>query len=104
MDQKKKVVGHDLREIRTKYQVPSMWGTIYPQWDLLKQYLEAWGPGYYTAEEREEWLFTNRSNKPGDDMKEEVREDEADEAWQLLDCRMEPYCAATTARPCTSLS
>ena len=52
-------------------------------WDLLKQHLEVWGPGYYTAEKREEWFFTNRSNKPGDDMKDEVREDEADEAWQL---------------------
>lgn len=78
----KKVVGHDLHEIRTKYQVPSMWGTIYPQWDLLKQHLMAWGPGYYTAEEREEWLFTHRSNQPGDDMKDEVWEDDAEEAWE----------------------
>ena len=78
----RKVVGHDLHEIRTKYQVPSMWGTIYPRWDLLKQHLMAWGPGYCTAEEREEWLFTNRSNKPGDDTKDEVQEDDAEEAWQ----------------------
>ena len=37
----------------------------------------------YTAAEREEWLFTNRSNRPGDDMKDEVREATAAEAWQL---------------------
>ena len=76
----RKVIGHDLHDIRIKYQVPSMWGTIYPNWELLQQHLEALGPGYYYAADGEEWLFTNRSNRPGDDMKDEVREATAAEA------------------------
>ena len=53
----KKVIGHDLHDIRIKYQVPSMWGTIYPNSELLQQHLQALGPGYYTAADREEWLI-----------------------------------------------
>ena len=33
----RKVIGHDLHDIRIKYQVPSVWGTIYPNWELLQQ-------------------------------------------------------------------
>ena len=44
-----------------------------PQWRLLKSQLETKGPGWYA--EREERLFTNKSNRPGDDMKEALRTD-----------------------------
>ena len=30
------------------------------------------GPGWYSLAEREERLFTNRSNQPGDDVKDEL--------------------------------
>ena len=37
--------------------------------------LETKGPGWYSLSEREERLFTSRSNRPGDDMKDELRSD-----------------------------
>ena len=61
----------------------SMWGIISPNWDLLQQHLKALGPGYYTVADKEEWLFNNRSNRPGDDLKDEVCEATATEAWQF---------------------
>ena len=67
--------GYDFHHIRKKYDVPSMWGNIRPQWRLLQQHLETKGPGWYPLAEREERLFTNRSNRPGDDMKDELRTD-----------------------------
>ena len=67
--------------IRKKYDVPSMWGNIRPRWRLLQQHLETKGPGWYPLAEREEWLFTNRSNRPGDDMKDELRTDSDPSAW-----------------------
>ena len=39
-------------------------------WRLLKSQLETKGPGWYSPAEREETFFTNKSNRPGDDMKE----------------------------------
>ena len=85
MNNMRKVVGYDFHYMRKKYRVPGMWGTVRPQWPLLKQHLEATGPGWYSVEEREERLFTNRSNQPGDDMKDEVRTDDnrhaASSAW-----------------------
>ena len=54
--------------------VLSMWGHIEPQWRLLKSQLETKGPGWYSPLERERRLITNRSNRPGDDMKEELRD------------------------------
>ena len=56
--------------------VPGMWGNVRPRWRLLQQHLEAAGLGWYSVAEREERLFTNRSNQPGDDMKDEVRTDD----------------------------
>ena len=47
----------------------------------MQQHLEATGPGWYSEAEREERLFTNRSNQPGDDMKHEVRTDNDFYAW-----------------------
>ena len=41
----------------------------------LKNQLETKGPGWYSLSEREARLFTNRSNRPGDDMKDELRSD-----------------------------
>ena len=39
------------------------------------------GPGWCSLAEREERLFTNRSNRPGDDMKDELRTDNDSYAW-----------------------
>ena len=46
-----------------------MWGNV------------AWGPGWCSEAEKEERLFTNRSNQSGDDMKDEVRTDDDFYAW-----------------------
>ena len=75
----RKVVGYDFHHMRKKYGVPGMWGNVRPRWRLLQQHLEATGPGWYSVAEREERLFTKRSNQPGDDMKDEVRTD----AWRI---------------------
>ena len=77
----RRVAGYDFHHIRKKYDVPSMWGTIRPRWRLLQQHLETKGPGWYSLAEREERLFTNRSNRPGDDMKDELRTDNDAYAW-----------------------
>ena len=77
----RRVVGYDFHHIRKKYDVPSMWGNVRPRWRLLQQHLEATGPGWYSLAEREERLFTNRSNQPGDDMKDELRTDNDFYAW-----------------------
>ena len=46
--------------------------TFDPQWRLLKNQLETKGPGWCSLE-REERLFTNKSNRPGNDMKDALR-------------------------------
>ena len=38
-DNMTKVTARSLQDIRIRYQVPSMWGTISPNWDLLQQHL-----------------------------------------------------------------
>ena len=84
-DNLRRVIGDDFHRLRRKYEVPGMWGNIHPQWRLLKSQLETKGPGWYPVSEREERLFTNRSNRPGDDMKEELRTDgdpAAGQAWR----------------------
>jgi len=43
----------------------------------------ATGPGYYTVAQREDRLFDNRSNRPGDDLKDDVCPTTAIEAWQF---------------------
>ena len=58
-----------------------MWGNIGPRWRLFQQHPETKGPGWYPLAEREEQLFTNRSNRPGDDMKDELRTDSDPSAW-----------------------
>ena len=78
----RRVVGYDFHRLRNKYDVLSMWGNIHPQWRLLQQHLETKGPGWYPLSEREERLFTNRSNRPGDDMKDELRTDGDPIAWR----------------------
>ena len=77
----RRVVGYDFQHIRKKYDVPSMWGNVRAGWRLLQQHLETKGPGWYSLAEREERLFTNRSNQPGDDMKDELRTDNDSYAW-----------------------
>ena len=81
-DNLRKVAGYDFHLLRKKYDVLSMWGNLHPQWRLLKNQLETKGPGWYSLSEREERLFTNRSNRPGDDMKDELRSDGDPVAWQ----------------------
>ena len=39
--------------------------------------------GWYSVVEREERFFTNRSNQPADDMKDEVRTDDDWHAWKI---------------------
>ena len=56
--------------------------TLTQQWRLLKSQLETKGPGWYSRAEREERLFTNKSNRPGDDMKEALRTDGNMAEWQ----------------------
>ena len=80
-DYLRKVVGYDFHLLRKKY-VQSMWGDLDPQWRLLKSQLETKGPGWYPPAEREERLFTNKSNRPGDDMKEALRTDGNSAVWQ----------------------
>ena len=74
--------GYDFHLLRKKYDVQSMWGDLDPQWRLLKSQLETKGPGWYSPAEREERLFTNKSNRPGDDMKEALRTDGNIAVWQ----------------------
>ena len=81
-DYLRKVAGYDFHLLRKKYDVQSMWGDLDPQWRLLKSQLETKGPGWYSPAEREERLFTNKSNRPGDDMKEASRTDGNTAAWQ----------------------
>ena len=76
-DYLRKVVGYDFHLLRK-----SMWGDLDPQWRLLKSQLETKGPGWYTPAEREERLFTNKSNRPEDDMKEALRTDGNSAVWQ----------------------
>ena len=77
----RKVVGYDFHHMRKKYGAPSMWGNVRPRWRLLQQHIKVTGSGWYSVAEREERLFTNRSNQPGDDMKDEVRTDDDLYAW-----------------------
>ena len=81
-DYLRKVAGYDFHLLRKKYDVQSMWGDLDPQWRLLKSQLETKGPGWYSPAEREERLFTNKSNRPGDDMKEALRTDGNTAVWQ----------------------
>ena len=81
-DNLRKVAGYDFHLLRKKYDVQSMWGDLDPQWRLLKNQLETKGPGWYSLAEREERLFTNKSNRPGDDMKDALRTDGDPVAWQ----------------------
>ena len=81
-DNLRKVAGYDFHLLRKKYDVQSMWGDLDPQWRLLKNQLETKGPGWYSLTEREERLFTNKSNRPGDDMKDALRTDGDPAAWQ----------------------
>ena len=79
----RRMIGYDFHHIRKKYDVPSMWGNIHPQWRLLQRHLETKGPGWYPLAEREERLFTSRSNRPGDDMKDELRTDGGPITWSI---------------------
>ena len=79
----RRVVGFDFHHLRKKYDVPSMWGNTHPQSRLLQQHLETKGPGEYPPSEREERLFTNRFNRPKDDMKDELRTDGDPIAWRI---------------------
>ena len=86
-DYLRKVVRYDFHLLRKKYDVQSMWGDLVPQWRLLKSQLETKGPGWYSPAEREERLFTNKSNRPGDDIKEALRTDGNIAVWQAWTTR-----------------
>ena len=81
-DNLRKVAGYDFHLLRKKYDVRSMWGDLDPQWRLLQSQLETKGPGWYSPAELKERLFTNKSNRPGDDTKEALRTDGNTAAWQ----------------------
>ena len=59
-----------------------MWGDLDPQWRLLQSQPVARGPGWYSPAELKERLFTNKSKRPGDDLKEALRTDDDTLAWQ----------------------
>ena len=48
-------------------------------------------------EEHEERLFTNRSNQPGDDMKDEVRTDDNWQVGEYLVDGLESFLSASSA-------
>ena len=48
----------------------------------MKSQPETKGSGWYSPAEREERLFTNKLNRPGDDMKEALRADGDTAVWQ----------------------
>ena len=81
-DNLRKVDGYDFHLLRKKYDVRSMWGDLDPPWRLLQSQLETRGPGWYSPAELKERLFTNKSNRPGDDTKEALRTDGNTAAWQ----------------------
>ena len=81
-DHLRKVAGYDFHDLRRKYDVRTMWGDLDPQWRLLQSQLVARGPGWYSPAELKERLFTNKSKRPGDDLKEALRTDDDTLAWQ----------------------
>ena len=81
-DHLRKVAGYDFHNLRRKYDVRTMWGDFDPQWRLLQSQLVARGPGWYSPAELKERLFTNKSKRPGDDLKEALRTDDDTLAWQ----------------------
>eukprot|EP00434_Breviolum_minutum_P042676 symbB.v1.2.038001.t1/scaffold5775.1/size23734/3 len=81
-DHLRKVAGYDFHDLRRKYDVRTMWGDLDPQWRLLQSQLVARGPGWYSPADLKERLFTNKSKRPGDDLKEALRTDDDTIAWQ----------------------
>ena len=81
-DHLRKVAGYDFHDLRKKYDVRTMWGDLDPQWRLLQSQLVAKGPGWYSPADLKERLFTNKSKRPGDDLKEALRTDDDTVAWQ----------------------
>ena len=70
-----KVAGYDFHDLRRKYDVRTMWGDLDPQWRLLQSQLVARGPDWYSPAALKERLFTNKSKRPEDDLKETLRTD-----------------------------
>lgn len=79
----RRVVGYDFHRTRRKYEAASMWGSINPRWQLLHVNLVAKGPSWAWPPEREAKLFTNRSNRPGDDLKDDLRNNNDSAAWRM---------------------
>ena len=78
-DNLRKVAGYDFHLLRKKYDVLSMWATSTLNGDFWRISLK---PKGHSLSERAARLFTNRSNRPGDDMKDELRSDGDPVAWQ----------------------
>ena len=76
------VAGHDFHDLRRKYDVRTMWGDLDPQLRLLQSQLVARGPGWYSPANLKERLFTNKSQRPRDDLKETLRIDDDTLVWQ----------------------
>ena len=81
-DNLRKVAGYDFHLLRKKYDVQSMWGDLDPQWRFLQSQLETKGLAGTHPLSLKERLFTNKSNRPGDDMKEALRNEGNTAAWQ----------------------
>ena len=65
----RRVIGHDFHEIRGQFKASGMWGRITPNRELLLYHLEATGPGPLETELQEK-LFSDRSLRHGQDIKE----------------------------------
>ena len=59
-----------------------MWGEIAPQWQLLRYHLFNFGPNYLSAQKLENQLILNRSNRPGNDVKDWLRSNSHKEEWK----------------------
>ena len=82
VDHPRKVAGYDFHDLRRKYDVRTMWRDSDPQWRLLQSQLVARGSGWYSPAELKQKLFTYKSKRPDDDLKETLRTDNDTLAWQ----------------------
>ena len=62
----------DLQDIRGPVSGSQHVRIISANWDVLRKHLMATRLGYNTVVQKEDWLFDNRSNRLGDDLKDDV--------------------------------
>jgi len=80
-----KTSANQLLAIRFQMGVSHMWGEISPQWHLLRHHLWNLGPSY-NAGRLEELLILNRSNRPGEDVKDSVLPRSYWQEWRNWEC------------------